>query len=114
VARRFAGEQRLGSAVAISAGLLPEAPDGADVPPKPHTPSLLTRGGADASLPAACVARAAAALGPECEVHVLPGKAGGMVSSEAETRILMRFWGHTLRAAAPHAGDGETLVELGA
>jgi hypothetical protein len=47
-------------------------------------------------------------------VHVLPGKGSGMVSSEAETRILMRFWGHTLRAAAPPAADGETLVELGA
>lgn len=35
-----------------------------------------------------------------------------MVASAAETRLLMHFWGRTLRAAAPPAADGETMVEL--
>ena len=111
VARRFAGAQRLGGAVAVSAGRLPEAPDAA-APPSPRTPALLTHGAADADLAAACVQRAAAALGPECELHTVAGKGGGMVAGAAETRLLMHFWGRTLRAAAPPAAAGETLVEL--
>ena len=111
VARRFAGEQRLGGAIAIAAGVLPEAAD-APQPPPPRTPALLTRGDADDVLPAACAQRAAAMLGPECELHVVPGKGHGMVASAAETRVLMHFWGRTLRAAAPAAAQGETLVEL--
>ena len=113
VARRFAGEQRLGGAIAIAAGVLPEATDAPQQPPLPlRTPALLTRGDADDALPAACAQRAAAMLGPECELHVVPGKGHGMVASAAETRVLMHFWGRTLRAAAPAAAQGETLVEL--
>ena len=113
VARRFAGEQRLGGAIAIAAGALPEA---ADAPPPPQhqplrTPALLTRGAADDALPASCAQRAAAMLGPDCELHTVPGKGHGMVASAAETRLLMHFWGRTLRAAAPAAAQGETLVE---
>jgi hypothetical protein len=51
-------------------------------------------------------------MGPDCELHVVPGKGHGMVASAAETRVLMHFWGRTLRAAAPAAAQGETLVEL--
>lgn len=84
----------------------------AEAPRAAQTPALLTRGAEDRSLSAAAARRAAAWLGADCELHTVEGKADGMVGSAAETRLLMHFWGRTLRAAAPPAPGGETLVEL--
>jgi predicted esterase len=132
LALRYSGARRLGGVVAVSASLLPEtlralraAPPPLPLLPPPHTPVLLTHGDADGVLPGADVRASAAALraaAPGCgaDVHAVRGKGHAMPRDEAEMRVLMTFWAHTLRAAPPPAeatGDGgededATLVEL--
>lgn len=43
-----------------------------------------------------------------CRMHLVPGKAHGMVGSEGEMRALMTFWAETLAARPP----GEGVLEL--
>jgi predicted esterase len=108
-----AGDDRLGGAVLIAAGFLPEAytagsgrPDTlfhqAQLKKRPGTPLLITRGSRDPVFSTADAKQTMdfyATWRPECKVNheSIPGKDHCMVNSAKETRELMRFFAEFLK-----------------
>ena len=122
-AKRVGAARRLGGCATVAAAMLPErVADAANAfPPSPRapTPVALTCGDGDEVVTRASVEETARTLrarnpGAVADVFVGAGKkTHAMVSGEAETRFLMRFWSRTLGVPATRAEDlGTDVVEV--
>ncbi|KAK9819687.1 hypothetical protein WJX72_001109 [[Myrmecia] bisecta] len=116
LAKTCRGEKRLGSCVSISGALMEEQLYGAadKAAPKSGTPVLITHGDHDDTVTRAhmkeCVVRLKEE-GCDVEFETLSDKGHGMLSSEAEMRLIMAFWARCL-SRRPQAAPGADFVEV--
>ncbi|DBB02306.1 TPA: hypothetical protein ACH3X3_011319 [Trebouxia sp. C0006] len=110
------GEAKLGSCVAVAAALLPQQLKGLIELQQQQqaagsaTPVLITHGSKDTEVPqsrAQATAAAAARTGSITQFHSIPGKGHGMISGPAEMRLLMAFWGQSLKHRPTQVSTGD-------